>query len=135
MGLITLILLLSFTALSLSKSLTKKPGFVNQVVAKVTTHLDKLSLWGSGYAVVSAIIFIAIYGGGSMFVRLFADMLIILMALPFVLEQLLPKFQEKLNPVIIEELKHVVGWVTKQDKYIGYAGAIISLLLFAVLFR
>src|SRR5436190_862191 len=132
MGLVTLAFLLAFTALYLSKSLEKKPEFVNQAVTKINDHLDKVSLYGAVYAVVAALLtLIMVYGGGDMFVRLTANIMIILMALPFVFEKMMPKFQEKMNPVIIEEAKNVVGWVTKQEKYVGYAGAVISLLLFA----
>jgi hypothetical protein len=136
MGLVTLGFLLAFTVLYLSKSLEKKPEFVSQAVTKINDHLDKVSLYGAAYAAIAALLtLIMVYGGGDMFVRLTANIMIILMALPFVFEKMMPKFQEKMNPVIIEEAKNVVGWVTKQEKYVGYAGAVISLLLFAVLFR
>ena len=136
MGLITLVFLLAFTALYLSKSLEKKPELVTKAVESITTHLDKVALWGAGYGIAGAILtLIMVYGGGDMFVRLVANVMIFLMALPFVFEQQLPKFQEKVNPAIIVEAKNIIGFVTKQDKYVGYAGAAVSLLLFAVLFR
>ena len=91
---------------------------------------------GAAYAVVAALLtLIMVYGGGDMLVRLLANVMIVLMALPFVCEKMVPKFQEKMNPVIIEEVKNFTTWLTKQEKYIGYVGAVISLLLFAVLFR
>jgi len=136
MGLITLVFLLTFTTLYLSKSMEKKPELVTMVVDKITIHLDRISLWGAGYGLIGAVLtLLMVYSGGDMFVRLLANVMIFLMALPFMFEQLLPKFQEKMNPAFIEEAKNIVGFVTKQDKYIGYAGAVVSLLLFAVLFR
>lgn len=136
MGLITLAFLLSFTILYLSKTMEKKPALAARAVETITTHLDKIALWGAGYGIVGALLtLVMVYGGGDMFIRLIANIMIFLMALPFVFEQMLPKFQEKMNPAIIEEAKNIVGFVTKQDKYIGYAGAVVSLLLFAVLFR
>lgn len=136
MGLLTLVFLLAFTALYLSKSLEKKPELMTQAVGKISTHLDKVALWGAGYAAVAAIFSLVMgYSSGDMFVRLVSNVMIILMALPFVFQQLLPKFQEKANPAIIEEAKNFVGFVTKQEKYIGYIGAGAGLLLFAVLFR
>ena len=136
MGLITLFFLLALTAVYLSKTLEKKPEFVNQVVVKINDHMDKVALWGASWGGGAAILTLVMgYSGGGMMVRLLANVLIILMALPFVMEQQLPKFQEKMNPVILEEAKNFSGFVTKQEKYIGYAGAAISLLLFAVVFR
>ena len=136
MGLVTLVFLLAFTALYLSKSLEKKPEMMTQIVGKISDNLDKVALWGAGYAAVAAVFSLIMgYSGGDMFVRLLSNVMIILMALPFVFEQLLPKFQEKANPAILEEAKNFVGFVTKQEKYVGYAGAAAGLLLFAVLFR
>ena len=40
MGLITLIFLLSFTVLFLSKSIKKKPDILVQVIEKITKHID-----------------------------------------------------------------------------------------------
>ncbi len=136
MGLVTLILLLAFTALYLSKSLEKKPELLMQGVQKMTDHLDQLALWGAIYGVIASIlVLIMVSSGGDMLIRLLANVLIVLMALPFVLERQLPKFQEKMNPAITEEIKHGAAWIIKREKYVGYAGAAISLLLFAVLFR
>ena len=136
MGLVTLVFLLAFTALYLSKSLEKKPAVMTQAVEKIAANLDKVALWGAGYGAVAAILSLVMgYSGGDMLVRLVANIMIVLMALPFVFEHLLPKFQEKANPAIIEETKNLVGFVTKQEKYVGYVGAGAGLLLFAVLFR
>jgi hypothetical protein len=136
MGLITLALLLAFTAIYLSKSFSKSPAFVTKAVGKINDNLDQVALWGSAYALACVLLTpILVYSGGDMFIRLISNLLIITLALPYVAEQLLPKFQEKINPAIFEEIKNIVGWVSKQEKYLGYAGAAVSVILFFVLFR
>lgn len=137
MGLITLVFLLAFTALYLSKSLEKKPEFVNQAVEKINTNLDKVALWGAAYATIGVFLTLIIgySSAGGMLVRLLANIMVIVMALPFIFEQLLPKFEAKVSAGVVEKTRAAIACVTKQEKYIGYAGGVISLLLFAVLFR
>lgn len=135
MGLITLVFLLAFTALYLSKSLEKKPEFLTQVVGKITANLDKLAFWGACYGLVASVMTLIMASGSDMFVRLLANVMIMLMALPFVVAQYLPQFQDKMNPVIAEEIKNGAAWLTKNEKYVGYAGAGLGLVLFAVVFR
>jgi hypothetical protein len=136
MGLITLVLVLAFSLLYLSKSLEKKPAAMSQAVDKINMHIDQLAFWGAIYGLVMAILTLIMgYSGSDMFVRLLANIMIVVMALPFVFDRLLAKFGEKVNPAIQEEAKNIVGWITKQEKYIGYVGAAIGVLLFAVLFR
>jgi hypothetical protein len=136
MGLVTLALITTFSLLYLSKSLGKKPAVITRVVDLISNNLDKVALWGAAYAFIAAVLtLVMVYNAGDMLLRLVANLMIVVMALPIVFERMLPKFQEKLNPVIVEESKNLIGWVTKQEKYVGYAGAALSLLLFAVLFR
>lgn len=136
MGLITLAFLLAFTALYLSKSLEKKPEFVNQAVEKINSNLDKLAVWGAAYAAICVVLtlLMAYSSAGGMLVRLLANLLVVVMALPFAFEQLLPKFEAKLGAKTVEKTRAAIACITKQEKYVGYAGGAISLLLFAVLF-
>lgn len=136
MGLVTLVLLFAFVALYLSKSLDKKPEAMTSAVEKISGNLDKLALWGGAYGVAATLLTPVMgFGGGDMFIRFISNVMIMMMALPFVFNRFLPKFEEKLNPAILEEVKNFVGFITKQEKYVGYAGAVIGILLFAVLFR
>jgi hypothetical protein len=136
MGLITLALLLAFTAVSISKSLSKKPAFVTTAVEKISDNLDKLALYGAGYALLCTLLTpVLVYSGGDMIIRLISNILIIVLALPSVSAQLLPKFQEKISPAILDEIKNMIDVLTKQEKYLGYAGAALSVLMFLVIFR
>jgi hypothetical protein len=135
-GLATLVFLLAFTALYLSKSLEKKPAFLTQAVDKITAHLDDVSLWGALFGAAAAVMtLIMIYNTTDMLVRLVCNVMVVLMALPFVFDKIAAKYQEKVNPAIMEEARNFVGWITKQEKYISYAGVVFSILLFSVVFR
>lgn len=136
MGLVTFFFILVFTALYLSKSLENKPAFLIQAVEKIEANLDKVSLYGAIYGLIAALMtLIMVYSGTEMLIRLISNILITLMALPFVFDRAALNFQEKINPAILSEARSLVGWVSKNEKAIGYAGAVCSLLLFAVLFR
>lgn len=142
MGLITLIFLLSFTVLFLSKSIKKKPDILTQVIEKITKHIDWIAAWGALYGIIAAsMTIIMAFSLSEMLLRLSANVIIILMALPFVFDSILAKLDEKFhekmqrNQAIINEGKHFVEWVTRKEEYIGYVGVVISLLLFAVIFN
>jgi len=142
MGLITLVLLLAFTVLYLSKSLKKKPDILMQVVEKITMHIDVIAIWGALYGIIAtSITIIMTFGPAEMLLRISANVMIILMSLPFIFDRIVEKLDEKLhekirmNPAIVKEAKHIVEWVTRKEEYVGYTGVVISLLLFAVIFN
>ncbi len=142
MGLITLIFLLVLTSFYLSKSLKKKPEFLVQVIEKITTHVDVIAVWGAIYGVIAAALTIIMaFGPTEMLLRLIANVMIIVMALPFVFDRIVAKLDEKFhekmqtNLAIVREAKNLVESVTRQGEYVGYAGALVSLFLFAIVFK
>ncbi len=136
MGLITLIFITAFTILYLSNALEKKPELVTKAAEQIKAHIDQLALWGAAYGAIALVLTLLMNAnGGDMLIRFLANIMVIVMALPFIFDKIAAKFQAKANPAILEEVKHAVGWVTRQEKYIGYVGAALSLLLFAVVFR
>lgn len=135
MGLISFALLVAFTLLYLSKSIASKPAFVNTAVDKISANIDKLALYGAAFALVCALLTpVLIYSGLNMLVRLAANLLIILMASPWVYAQLAPKFQDKINPAILEEINNFLGWINRHERYIGFAGAAFAVLMFLIVF-
>ncbi len=137
MGLITLLLVVAFTALYLSKSLEKKPEMLVRVTEKITPHIDQVALYGAAYGVVAAVLTLIMHYNTveGMLARLASDVLICAMALPFIFDQLAAKYRGKVNVVILDELRNLVGWVSRNEKIVGYAGGVCSLMLFAVLFK
>lgn len=135
MGLVSFVLLVAFSILYLSKSLPSKPAFLTTAVEKIEANLEKISLYGAIFAGVCIVLTpVLIYSGANMLVRLVANILIVLMALPTLSHGLLPKYQDRINPAIYEELRNFVGWIGKQERYIAYAGVGVSVLMFLILF-
>ncbi|MFH1157686.1 MAG: hypothetical protein V1721_02195 [Pseudomonadota bacterium] len=142
MGLITLMFLLALTVLYLGKAMKKKPEILTQTIEKITAHIDVIALWGAVYGVVAAsLTIIMFFSPSEMLLRLAANVLIVLMALPFIFDRIVAKLDEKfhekmqMNPAIVREAKHIVEWVTRKEEYIGYVGGVVSLFLFAVIFK
>lgn len=136
MGLITLILVIAFSALYLSKSLGRKPEPVAFAIDKMNAHINEVALYSSIWGVAAAIITLAMhYGTGGLLIRLVANMAICAMALPYIIDRVTMKYQGKINTVIIEEAKSFVAWISRNEKNLGYIGAACGVVLFAVLFK
>ena len=135
MGLVTLFFLIVFTLFYLSKSFEKKPAFLDTVVNRIQDNLAKVSMWGLIYGLVAIVLSPVMVASDSMGVlmRLVANFLIVAMTLPYTLDRILEKI--KMNETVSSEIKSSINWITKNEKIIGYIGAAVALLLFAVLFR
>ena len=132
----SLFFLLVFTTLYLSKSIEKRPAAMTRALDKINDNIDQLSFWGCGYGLVAAVLtLIVAHSGLGLLVGVLVNLLIFVMALPYALDKIAEKYADKLNVAIIEVLRDTVSTVVKQEKVIGYVGAGVSLLFFAVLFR
>lgn len=137
MALVTLFFLLAFTALNLGKSLDSKWPLLDAVAAKVEAHLDSLALWGVVYCAVMALLTL-LYGHGfvDVLVRFAANIAVVVMALPYAADKIVDGLSKVFNSESVND--HVKGWARwsiGREKTVGIAGAVISLLLFAIVFR
>ena len=136
MGLITLLFLLALTLSYFGKFWEGKPDFIAGIIDKINANMSQVALWGALYGLVMIVLTLVMgYSGGDMIVRFLANLMIVIMALPFVFERLLAKFESKINPAIATELRNIVGWITRQQKYVSYAGLALCLILFGAVFR
>jgi hypothetical protein len=135
-GLISLVFLVAFTMLYLSKSMASKPKFMEDAVAKISANIETISFWGVIYGLAAGVLsMIMARYRMELFVGFAAHVLLIVMALPYSFDRLSAKCAGKVNEAIMTETKSLVGWFVRQEKYIGYAAAVVTLLYFAVLFR
>ncbi len=135
-GLLSLVLLVAFTMLYLGKGMATKPKFMEEAIAFITARIQVISFYGAIYGVLAASLFVLLaWDHTARLVGLFANVLIVMMALPFAFEQIAAKFEGKINTAILEEARSVIGFVTRKEKIFGYVGAAASLVLFAVVFR
>ncbi len=136
MGLITLLLLLAITVLYLEKTIENKPAFLNNISVLLHNNIKILTFWGALYGVVGIILTPTMaYSGGDVLIRVVANLMIIIMALPFIFDIYAEKLEEKTNPIVKKELSRAIEGIKKQEKIIGYIAAVICILLFAVVFK
>lgn len=136
MGLLTLFFLICFTLVYLSKAWDEKPGFIAKVTDKISENLETISLWGMIYGFAAVLLtLIMAYTPGHLVIRVIANALIVLMALPYAQDRVMAKLQGKVNPAILDEVRSFAGWITARERMVGYAGAAFSLILFGAIFR
>lgn len=136
MGIVTLLLLGAFTLVYLSKSIPKKPPFLEEALAFLFDNMKYLGVGGVIYGLLDAIITpIKIYQVDYMVVRILADVMIVMMALPFCFDKLIEKHRSKINAAVLEEISNSIEWVRSRDKIVGGAGAVLVVLMFAFVFR
>lgn len=136
MGLITFLMLGAFSLLYISKTWENKPAFVQTAVDFLNRNLEMLAIVGLVYGLVAAILTpIMIYLPLDMFVRLIANVMIIVMALPYSFDKIATKYSGKMNSAVEKEGRNFVGWISANEKTVGIAGAVVTVLLFAVIFR
>jgi hypothetical protein len=137
MGLITLIVIIAFTAFYLGRSMEgNRPEQLTLVVDKMIAHIDLIAKWSGIYGVAAAALTLVMrYTPGDMLIRLVCNVLICLMALPFIFNRLTEKYHGKVNAAIMEEAKNVVGWISRNEKYVSYIAAACSAILFFTIFK
>jgi|GEM_PF-1508937 len=136
MGLITLLFLGTFTLLYLSKSVSKKADVVEKAVKWIQDNMRYLALGGVIYGFV-AFCLTPIVGGltpMSICTRMWANLLLVAMALPYCFDVLIAKYREKINTAILEESRGVVTWVSTNEKIFGFVGGATCVLLFVDVF-
>lgn len=137
MGLITLFFLGVFSILYVGKGLDKKPDLLVKALDNIHTNLNRLGLWGTVYGLVALVLAPITISNDNMglLIRVFANLVLIIAALPYSIDFLIGKFQSSLNETLTNEIRNSVGWISRHEKVVGYVIAGFTLLLFSVLFR
>jgi hypothetical protein len=136
MGIITLLLLGAFTMIYLSSSIPKKPPFFEKALNFLFENMKYLGIGGLIYGLVDAVITpIQVYNIDYLVVRMLSDVMIVMMALPFCFDKLAEKYKDKANAAIISEIAGSVAWVRSKEKFVGGAGAVLCIVMFAFIFR
>ena len=136
LGLITLIMLGAFSLLYISKSIATKPDFINKILKFITDNIEMIALIGVIYGIVAAILTpIASLSSTEMLIRFIANLLLVVLALPYTFDRLVVKYGHKMNSAITEEVRALINRITGLEKIFGIIGCVVTVLLFAVLFR
>lgn len=136
LGLITLILLGAFSLLYISKSMNNKPDFITKAVNFISENLEMIALIGLIFGIIAAILTpIAAKDTTEMLIRFIANLLLVVLALPYTFERLATKYSDKINEALVTECRGFTGKILAHEKAFGIAGCVVTLLLFAVIFR
>lgn len=136
MALITLLVAIAFTALYFSRVWDKKPEQLARVTNMMMAHMDQIAKWAAIYGLVALILTLLMsYTLGDMLIRLVNNAMICLMALPFIFDRLIQKYEGKVNVAILDELRSLVGWISSNEKAMTYIGAVSAGALFLTMFR
>lgn len=135
MGLISFVLICAFTLLYLSSAIKSKPSFIEKTLAFIKQHLNYIAMGGLIYG-FAAFCITPISGlpAADVFIRMGANLLITVMAIPYTFEKLIAQYEGKINAAILKEIRNIVTGISSKDKIIGGAGAVLALLLFATIF-
>ncbi len=136
MGIITLLLLGAFTLIYASGWIPKKPPFIEKAIAFLFENMKYLGIGALIYGLIDAIITpIQVPNVDYLVVRMLADILIVIMALPFCFDKLVEKHRHKMNAAVLEEMSGSIGWVRANAKIVGAAGVVLFVVMFAFVFR
>lgn len=135
MGLISFVLICAFTLLYLSAAITNKSPFIEKTLAFIKQHLNYIAMAGLIYGFVAFCITpIAGYAAPNAFIRMAANALIVVMAIPYTFEKLIAQYEGRINAAILKEVRNIITGISAKAKIIGGAGALLGLLLFATIF-
>lgn len=99
MGLISFLLISAFTLLYLSSAIPNKPPFVEKTLAFIKQHLNYIAMGGLIFGFVAFCITpIAGYAGTDILIRMLANLLIVIMAIPYTFESSSPSTKRKSTP-------------------------------------
>lgn len=136
MGLITFFLLGAFSLLYISNSIPNKPAFIDKAVSLISENIEKLAIVGVIYGLVAAFLTpLMVFGVVDILARLFGNLMIVILALPFTFDKIVAKYPETLNGPVVDEFGILIKRITRQEKLFGIIGTVLTVVLFAVIFK
>ena len=136
LGLITILFLIVFSLLYISKALGSKSESMTKAVNRITDNLDQLAFWGVIYGLIATVLCPILISMNMLFlfVSLLGNITLIVLALPFAFERFIAKKAETMNAAILENLREIVVSITAREKILGYVGGGVAFLMLAVMF-
>ena len=135
LSLISFCLLSMFSLLYLSSAIPKKPPVVEKALTFIKTHLNYLAMGGAIYGFVAFCLAVMMIPVPLIkVVAMGAGLMLIVMALPFVFDKLVAKYEGKANTAILKELRTSVSMVTQNEVVIGIVGALLAAAIFVTTF-
>lgn len=121
-NIITLCILGLFSLVYLSSGL-KSPA-VDKVMNILRPHVDNLAVVGVIFGLLAACsIPLQIGVPKYMFIYMFANIVLVLLALPYMLHRFEKKLEGKANTAILSEIRGSLSFITNNEKTFGIVGA------------
>ncbi|HYD17866.1 MAG TPA: hypothetical protein VEF76_05265 [Patescibacteria group bacterium] len=136
LGLITLVMLIVFTLIYLSGTIPKKPAALEKFLAAVKKNIDTLAVLALLYGFVAAFLVPILMAGKLssgitivyMFLPMLANLVLVVMALPYAFHKIEAPLRAKMNVAIMTEITNLMGWITSNEKILGFLGAALIVL-------
>ncbi|MDF3024385.1 MAG: hypothetical protein K0R10_1746 [Alphaproteobacteria bacterium] len=140
LGLITLSALAVFSLLYLSSSIPKKPPAVEKAVAAIKRNIDDIGVVTLVYGLFATFAVPVLMAGmlssgvsiAAMFLPMFANLTLVIMALPYAFHRFEAGLKAKVNAAILTEIHNIMIWITTNEKYVGALGAALIVLCLAI---
>lgn len=121
-NIITLSTLAIFSLVYLSSGL-KAPA-VEKAMVFLRPHVDNLAVVGVIFGLIAACSMPLLIGIPKyMFIYLFANVVLVLLALPYMLHRFEKKLENKTNAAILGEIRGSLSFITSNEKIFGLVGA------------
>lgn len=138
LSLITLCSLAVFTLIYLSAMIAKKPPALEKAINAIKQNIDMLSVLAVAYGFVALTAMPILMSGlpkneaALMILPMLANLILIIMALPYMFHKVEPTLEKKLNGAIFNELKGAISGITAKEKIIGIIGGVFAVVMLVV---
>ena len=136
LGLITFGALAVFSLLYLSAMVANKSPAIDKTLVFIKRHMDYIGVGCVAYGFLAACATpVMVSDPTGMFVRMLANLVLIIMALPYAFKRFEPQLAAKINGAIMEELTSIVNRVLSHEKIVGFLGLATCVVTFIFVFR
>lgn len=137
MGIITLVFLVCLSVIALNNTWDNKPQALGQMAARLQPYVENLGFWGIIFSVAAFLLaMLSSLNTTELTFRLLANLLIFFLALPYGYERVMVLLKGRLDnrPELREESLEFVSSLRSLEKYLGFAGLGLSVVLFILIF-
>lgn len=140
-ALITVCALAAFSLIYLSAAMPKKSPGLEKALAAIKKNIDLISTVAAAYGLVAFLAQPIFMSGlpmslaAYMLLPMLANLVLIIMALPYMFHKIEPLIEKRLNTAIFSELKGAISGITEKEKIFGYAGAGLAFILLLIMLR
>lgn len=136
LAIISVVVLAALSLLAFGEGTLNRPEPLEKIYQKLEGVRTRLGYWGIIYGFIAFVLSLVIIAPAEdMIMRVIANIMIIVIALPFGYLSLMRHFPDINNyPAVAHESRNLVEKIHAKHKFLGLVGAGIALVLFVVTF-